>query len=189
MSWRTVLGLLLLGIAILSGWSAWHQRPSHTAGEQTVQPTDYVLHDFTIVSLGKDGKESTMLKGPEMERLRSDRTYTLRTPLFLLPDAQGRYWQLRSNTGWISADGKEIRLRGNVSGDSPAVPEVRPTTLRTDSLDAFPDTHQVRTAAAVVMTQPGIMQSGVGFQADLKTRQYTLLSQVKSRYEPNAARR
>ena len=61
MSWRTVLGLLLLGIAILSGWSAWRQRPAHTAGELAVQPTDYVLHDFTIVSLGKDGKESTTL--------------------------------------------------------------------------------------------------------------------------------
>ncbi|RXE20583.1 LPS export ABC transporter periplasmic protein LptC, partial [Xanthomonas perforans] len=28
----------------------------------------------------------------------------------------------------------------------------------------------------------------VGFEADLKSRQYKLLSQVKTRYEPNAAR-
>lgn len=189
MSWRTILGLLLLGIAILSGWSAWRQRPAHASGQLAVQPTDYVLHDFTIVSLGKDGKESVTLKGPEMERLRNDRTYTLRTPLFLLPDAQGRYWQLRSETGWVSADGKEIRLRGDVAGDSPVVPDAKPTTLRTDSLDAFPDTHQVRTAAAVVMTQPGIMHKGVGFEANLQTHQYKFLSQVKSRYEPDAARR
>ncbi|MCF5919812.1 LPS export ABC transporter periplasmic protein LptC, partial [Xanthomonas perforans] len=33
-----------------------------------------------------------------------------------------------------------------------------------------------------------IMQSGVGFEAGLKSRRYKLLSQVKTRYEPNAAR-
>ena len=188
MSWRTILGLLLLGIAILSGWSAWRQRPSHTAGEQTVQPTDYVLHDFTIVSLGKDGKESTTLKAPEMERLRSDRTYTIRTPLFLLPDAQGRYWQLRSDTGWVSADGKEIRLRGNVAGDSPSDGKTPPTTFRTDALDVFPGRDLARTAGQVTLTRPGLHQTGVGFEANMKSRQYSLLSQVKTRYEPNAAR-
>ncbi|REN02585.1 LPS export ABC transporter periplasmic protein LptC, partial [Mycobacterium tuberculosis] len=35
---------------------------------------------------------------------------------------------------------------------------------------------------------PGLSQTGVGFEADMKTRQYKLLSQVKTRYEPNAAR-
>ena len=40
----------------------------------------------------------------------------------------------------------------------------------------------------VTMARPGLRQSGVGFEADLKSRQYSLLSQVKTRYEPNAAR-
>ena len=40
MNWRMILGLLLLGIAILSGWSAWRQRPAQAPGELTVQPTD-----------------------------------------------------------------------------------------------------------------------------------------------------
>ena len=189
MNWRNVLGLGLLLAALASSWSAWRHRAITEPAGPDESRTDFTLGNFEIVALGKDGKESMTLRAPAMERSRADQTSTLTRPLFLLPDGAGQHWQLQADTGWVSAKGEELRLRGNVAGDSPQVPEVKPTTLRTDSLDAFPDTHQVRTAAAVVMTQPGIMQSGVGFQADLKTRQYKLLSQVKSRYEPNAARR
>ena len=40
----------------------------------------------------------------------------------------------------------------------------------------------------VTLTQPGIMQSGVGFTANMQARQYQFLSQVKTRYEPSARR-
>ena len=40
---------------------------------------------------------------------------SLTTPLFLVPDdAEGHYWEVRSRTGWVSAEGDEVRLRGDV---------------------------------------------------------------------------
>ena len=96
--------------------------------------------------------------------------------------------QLRADTGWVSPKGEELRLRGNVAGDSPQDGGTPPTTFRTTALDVFPERSLARTAEPVTMARPGLRQTGVGFEADLKSRQYSLLSQVKTRYEPNAAR-
>ena len=186
MSWRTVLGLGLLMAAVLSGWSAWKHRAvdAPLPGEQ--QRPDFTLSDFEIITLDEDGKETATLRAPSMERDAADQSMTVATPLFLLPDNSGQPWQLRAKTGWVSAKGEELRLRGEVSGDSPQGAVV--TTFRTDSLDVFPQQNLAKTADKVTVTRPGIIHSGVGFQADLKTKQYTLLSQVNARYEPNAAR-
>ncbi len=147
-----------------------------------------VKQDFEIVTLDKDGKEAATLRAPSMERNAADQTSTIVRPLFLLPDAEGRHWQLRADTGWVSPKGEELRLRGNVAGDSPQDGSTPPTTFRTTALDVFPERSLARTAEPVTMARPGLRQSGVGFEADLKSRQYSLLSQVKTRYEPNAAR-
>ena len=84
-------------------------------------------------------------------------------------------------------DGKTVRLEGNVEGDS-AEGHAVPTSLRTASLELVPEQNIARTDDPVTLTQPGIMQTGVGFEANLRTQRYKFLSQVKTRYEPNAAR-
>lgn len=188
MSWRTALGGLLLVAALLSGWSLLRHRDKPVAEATDDGSKDYVLHDFQIVALDDQGKESTTLQAPLLERSRNDETMAIATPLFLLPDNEGNHWELRSEKGWVSAKGDQLKLIGNVSGDSPKVAGAPPTTFRTDHLDVFPKENRAKTDARVTMTRPGLSQTGVGFEADMKTRQYKLLSQVKTRYEPNAAR-
>jgi lipopolysaccharide export system protein LptC len=186
MSWRSLLGLCLLVAALLSGWSAWRNRDGSPAVPVEQLRSDYTLTDFEIIALDEEGKESTTLRAPTMERSRTDESMTIQQPLFLLPDDSGKHWQLRAQTGRLSAKGDEMRLRDDVSGDSPE--GATPSTFRTTSLDVFPRQNLARTTDKVTMTRPGIIQSGVGFEADLKTKQYSLHSQVKTRYEPKAAR-
>ena len=187
MSWRGVIGIALLLVAIISGWSAWRQREAPVPAAANDARSDYVLRNFELTALDQQtGKESMTLRAPEMHRNRADQTLDITTPLFLLPDAAGNYWQLRAKTGWVSAKGDELRLRDDVAGDSPQDGTTPATTFRTGRMDVFPQTHLARTDDKVTMTRPGIMQTGVGFEANLKTEQYKLLSQVKTRYEPNA---
>jgi len=188
MNVRTAIGGLLLVAALLTGWLALHHRDKAPVAEGDDATKDYVLHDFQIVALDEQGKESTTLRAPLLERARSDETMTLTTPVFLLPDQDGNHWEMRGDSGWVSAKGDQLKLIGNVSGDSPKVAGVVLTTFRTDHLNVFPKENRARTDARVTMTRPGLSQTGVGFEADMKTRQYKLLSQVKTRYEPNAAR-
>lgn len=186
MSWRTLLGLVLLVAAVVTGWSAWNMRERSTPATDGHQRSDYVLRDFELVTLTKDGTESVRLKAPELQRSRQDESLSVVRPVFLVPGADGG-WRMTADSGWIAADGNLVRLQGNVAGDSAEGHPV-PTTFRTGTLELLPEQDQARTGEQVTLTQPGIMQTGVGFQADLKTRRYQFLSQVKTRYEPTARR-
>ena len=187
MNRRLWLAVGLGAAAVASSWLAWQQRDRPQAA-QVATSVDYVLHDFELVTLDQDGSESMTLRAPHLARNSGDETIDIQTPLFLLPDDQGRHWQLAAATGWVSADGIELRLRGGVRGDSPQGADIAPTTFRSDTLTAFPDRHLVQTDDAVEITQPGLRQTGVGMQLDTTTQNLRLLSQVRTRYEPSAAR-
>ncbi len=188
MNGRFWLAIALGTAAVASSWMAWHQRDAAPQAATANNTADYVLHDFQIVGLDAQGKESVTLRAPHLARQSEDETVDIQTPLFLLPDGNGHHWQLAAATGWLSADGDQLRLQGGVSGHSPAGADIAPTTFRTESLTAFPRRNLVQTDDAVEITQPGLRQTGVGMQLDTTTQNLRLLSQVRTRYEPSAAR-
>lgn len=181
MSWRGILTIVLLIGALVTGWSVWRQRDARTSAAVTGQRPDYVLHDFELIALNNEGKESFTLRAPQLVRNPDDKTMTLATPLFLLPDRQGKYWEVRSKTGWVSAANDEIRLRGAVKASSPAE-ELRPTTINTEQLNVFPEANRATSAVAVTIVQPGSILRGHGMDARLDNKRIRLKSNVKARY-------
>ena len=181
MSWRTILGLTLLAAALLSGWSAWRMRDRSEPVVAAERRSDYVLRDFEMVMLSRDGTESVRLKAPELQRSREDESLAIVQPVFLLPAQQGA-WRLGADQGWVSPDGDLVRLEGNVEGDSQG-DNPSQASLRTGRLELLPDQDLARSDDRVTLSQPGIIQTGVGMEANLKTRNYRLLSQVKVRYD------
>ena len=173
MSWRTTLGLILLLAAIVSGWSAWKNRDIPEANRVVVDRSDYVMRDFEMIALNGEGQEAVAVRAPEMARNPHDQTFTITTPLFLLPEEEGRSW--------------ELRLKGDVHGTSPKG-GTRQAEFRTDTLDVFPDRNVAQTDDVVTVTQPGSRLSGRGFETNLKTKDYTFKSEVRSIYEPRSAR-
>ena len=149
MSWRMVLGLVLLAAALLSGWSAWKQRDVPEADAPSTERSDYLMRDFEMISLDDQGQESMTLRAPEMQRNPKDETFQITTPLFLLPDTDGNHWEMRSKTAWVSAKGDEIRLSGQVNGKSPQ-DAASATTFETERLNVFP----ARTSPSPTMRSP-----------------------------------
>lgn len=183
MSWRTTLTLLLLAGAILSGWSVWNHRKGTQAQAPGTARSDYVLHDFELIALDDTGKESFTLRAPRLAREPGKQSMSLQTPLFLLPDGEQQYWQVRSKTGWVSGDGKELKLRGKVVATSP--PEAgQPVTMNTEQLNIYPDTKRATSPGLVTITQPGLTMRGRGMKGDLAAKRFTLLSQTRTRYAP-----
>ncbi|MCJ0825826.1 LPS export ABC transporter periplasmic protein LptC [Luteimonas sp. 50] len=183
MNWRTTLTLLLLAGAIVSGWSVWTHRGESSDNRGSSGRSDYVLHDFELVALdGATGKESFTLRAPRMERDPGDHTMTMETPLFLLPDSEQHYWQVRAKTGWVSEKGNELRLRDDVRVDGP--PEGRKVEMRTQRLNVFPNRNVATSPVAVTITQPGSILRGRGLVTNLATRHYEIKSQVRIRHVP-----
>ncbi len=182
MNWRTVLTLLLLAAAAISGWSVWTHRPDRASAPVVDARSDYLLHEFELVVLDQQGLEAFTLRAPQLERHPGDRTMSLATPLFLLPTNDGGYWEVRSKKGWVSADGDELRLTGDVKATSPH--GMTPTTFSSQTLNVFPRTDRASSRDVVTVTRPGSILRGRGFDANLKSKRYTLLADVRTRYAP-----
>jgi lipopolysaccharide export system protein LptC len=183
MSWRGVLTLVLLVAAVVTGWSAWRQRAESPATTAANVRPDYVLHDFELIALDKQGKEAFTMRAPELTRSPDDKTLSIATPLFLIPDAEGERWELRSKTGWVAADNSEVRLRGDVEATSPPT-DTRPTVMKTEQLNIVPDKDEARSPVLVTVTNPASTMQGTGMRADLATNRIQLLSKVTMSYEP-----
>ena len=183
-NWRAVLTVVLLLGALVSGWSVWRQNADRGVTRVTGGRSDYVLHQFELVALdGTTGKEAFTLRAPILQRNPGDRTMSLTTPLFLVPDSEGHYWQVSSRTGRVNADGNEERLRGAVRATSP--PEAaQPISMNTEQLNIFPETSRTTSRAVVTITQPGSILRGRGLEANLANKRYELKAEVRSRYVP-----
>nr|QMS48036.1 uncharacterized protein YrbK clustered with lipopolysaccharide transporters [uncultured bacterium] len=183
MNWRILLLLLLAAGAIVSGWSVWTQRDGMDPGETGPARSDYVLHDFEVVTLDGEGRESFSLKAPLLRQTPGARTMELTTPLFLMPDAHGSHWEVRSKTGWVNEKSDEIRLRGDVVANSP-MGASRASVVNTEELDVFPQKNLATSPALVTITSPGSTMRGTGMRAHLADKRIELLSKVSYRYEP-----
>ena len=184
MSWRGILTMVLLVGALLSGWAVLRHHPRQSSLGSANGRSDYVLRDFELISLDESGKESFTLRAPLLQETPGAKTMDLAQPVFLLPDAEGRYWHVQSRTGWVSAKRDQIRLRGNVRTTSPPE-DPRKVVMNTAQLNLFPNTRKATSRAIVTVTEPGLTMRGRGMQADLATRRFTLLSQTTARYVPS----
>ncbi|AOH36289.1 MAG: LPS export ABC transporter periplasmic protein LptC [Gammaproteobacteria bacterium] len=184
MSWRAALVLVLLVAALVTAWSAWRQRATPLVESDGPARSDYVLHDFELTALGDEGTESFTLRAPLLEQHPQDRTIRIDTPLFLLPDGDGDYWEVRSRTALVTADHDELHLREDVRAEG-TNNAGQPVTMQTERLDIYPDTRVAQSDERVTIEQPGSTIQGRGMEVDLASKRYEFHSEVKSRYVPS----
>ncbi|GHA77407.1 LPS export ABC transporter periplasmic protein LptC [Cognatilysobacter bugurensis] len=187
MSWRGWLTVLLLGAALVTGWSVWHQRadaPVVAVGETR---SDYVLEDFELVALDESGRESFTLRAPRLVRDPDQESLDIVTPVFKIPagpDASTGDWDVRAQRGWVSAGGDELRLRGDVQARSVDV-DGRPVSMTTQQLNVFPETKRATSPVETTVRQPGLILNGQRLEAELDAKRVHL-EDVKARYERTA---
>lgn len=184
MSWRATLVLVLLVAALISGWAAWQQRASPLVEAEGPMRSDYVLHDFELTALSSEGTEAFTLRAPLLEQHPQDRTIQIDTPLFLLPDGDGGYWEVRSRSAMVTADHDEMHLLGDVLAEG-TNNAGQPVTLETQRLNIYPDTRTATSAERVTIEQPGSTIQGRGMEVDLASKRYEFKSEVRSRYVPS----
>jgi lipopolysaccharide export system protein LptC len=183
MNWRVVLSIILVAAAIVIGGALWRQ---HGPGSTQLEAgrSDYTLYDFELVSLDAEGREAFTLHAPKLTRDPAVRTLDIATPVFAIPvraGGNGAPWDVHSKTGWVSAAGDEIRLRGDVVATSTDA-DGQPIRMDTQQLNVFPQSNRATSAVQVAVRQPGLILNGHGMDAKLDSR-VVLLQNVKARYE------
>lgn len=192
MNRRPLLTLGLLAAALITGWAVWKNREPPRAPAQASARSDYVLQDFEVVVLDKQGRESFTLRAPRLERDPGDRTMRVPSPVFYIPAAPSKGaaptreagWVVQAANGWVSANGEELRLQGGVTAKTGAA-SPRQATMTTDQLNVFPEANRATSPSKVTVTQPGSILSGQGMEALLDSKRVRFSSNVKVRYVPS----
>lgn len=150
----------------------------------TEHTPDYYVDDFTVSEMGPDGKPKRKLTAEKMLHYPDDDSTELTRPYMVLYEDDTPPWNIRSETGWVSGDGKLILLIGEVYIDRVAAPGVRPLQIKTRDLRVRPEENYAETDNHVRIRSENSEQTSVGMQAWLnKPVRMKFLSNVRGRYE------
>ena len=112
--------LIFSTIIVLGGITAWMQSDllDESTNEQQLitdnHDPDYYIENFTAVGMDIDGNRQYVLEAERMVHFPDDDTSLLDKPHVIQYESERSPTHIYSETGWISADGDEVILTGNV---------------------------------------------------------------------------
>jgi lipopolysaccharide export system protein LptC len=124
----------MAAVGALAWWlQQGEEPPAPDNGSQDRRP-DYTVDNFTATMMGETGSPRRRLTAIELRHFADDDSNELEKPRLTLFEETAPPWRLRSETGWVSGDGNEIRLHGEVFIDREPGATTRPLHLRTREL-------------------------------------------------------
>ena len=184
-----IKGSLVVLVTLISGWWAWQQRSPPALPANANTHLTSVFENVSMTSTDRTtGLESVTLHAPRIVHHESQGTSELTQPVFFLPDKNRDYWTVRARAGLLNATGTLLRLQYAVSADSPNSSEAIATSLQTERLDIDLKHQLAKSTERVTILRPGMIQTGLGFEADLHNKFVSFFSKVRSRYDPVTAR-
>lgn len=175
--------LLLIGLAALSFWLERTVRLETQAERPPEQhDPDFIVENFTAVNMDKSGKPVSTLQAKRMAHFPETQTSELTNPHLIQLRRDGQPIHISANRGLVSGSGEEVRLYGNVVVRRPANVEQPELLMETRYLQVFPTQDLARTPERVVITQGKTRLTGVGFEVNSKTEEFTLKSNVSGQY-------
>ncbi|GAB2181790.1 LPS export ABC transporter periplasmic protein LptC [Denitratisoma sp. agr-D3] len=165
-----ISGASLLPVALLAlvaGLSYWLEKAT-TAQEarnnaNARHDPDYMVDNFTVRRFNETGQLIQSLVAKHMVHFPDDDTTELTAPNLTIHRSD-RPTQVVSKTAWLSKDGKEIQLKGNVRVSRPAVGAMPFTLIETEALTVYPDDERTVGSVPVTITRGGNVMHGSGIE-------------------------
>lgn len=183
MNARNLATVLLLLAAALTSWMAWQLRPQPAAEVPGPPRSDYSLDTYDLVVLDAQGNESFTVRGPQLSRDPYTAEWFLNEPRFSFPVDAGAPWTASAGSGWVAAHAEEIRLHRDVEILEPTRGKAAGARLHTAAVSILPDRKLARSSDFVTITRGASILRGEGLEANFQTREFTLLADVRARYD------
>jgi lipopolysaccharide export system protein LptC len=173
------------GIALLS-WILVKLTGFEIAGFETVPPhsPDVFSNGYTKREMDESGKLKNKLTADTMVHYSDDGTTHLTNPLIFFYNAKTPPWLVRSENGELSADGKDLFLKGKVFVERAQAEGVRPLTINTSNVKVKPETSYAETVEWAELISASNRTAGVGMKMVFaEPIHLELLADVKGKYE------
>lgn len=178
------LAVLMAVVAGTTQWMLWLRREA--PNEPFIGPprSDYDISDFSMSALDENGMLAFTVRAPRAARNPGQGTFDIHSPEFVLRDAQGVNWNVSARSGWVRADGRELRLTGDVNMQRRTPVPEDAIALRSERIDAQLDPNIITSPVEVTIERPGSILTGIGLHADIDRKRLMLKEKVHGRFEP-----
>jgi lipopolysaccharide export system protein LptC len=145
---------------------------------------DYFSTGYTKWEMNASGKVNSKLTADKMTHYSDDGTTHLDNPLMFFHNENAPPWQVKSETGILSADGKDLSLNGKASVARDAAPGVRQLIINTSNIKVKPETRYAETGEWAELLSPPNRTTGRGMKLVFAQPVHLqLLANVKGKYE------
>jgi len=177
--------LYLAVIALMSWWLVeltgvdlvYHgQAPAHSP--------DYSSKGYTKWEMNELGRLKSKLLSDEMIHYSDDGTTHMVNPVMFFHNEKTPPWVIKSETGILSGDGKDLLLNGKVAIDRAKAEGVSQLTINTSALKVKPETSYAETSQWAELISPPNKTTGTGMKLTYaQPIHLELLANVKGKYE------
>ena len=175
--------LLILTLAAGSLWLEHAvQAPERDRSGKMRHDPDFIAEDFGITKMSASGKPEYILSAARMVHYPDDQTTDIVEPRLVQRHDKAAQIVIRADRGLISRNGDQASFFGNVVVVREASPGRSELRMQTEYLQIDPDRDLAHTDKPVIITEGNSRLAGVGMQLNNKTRQFTLLSQVRGTF-------
>ncbi|MDH5191934.1 MAG: LPS export ABC transporter periplasmic protein LptC [Gammaproteobacteria bacterium] len=182
---RRILAILLIIIVSgLSGLFLDSVTPDKEKEEKKLRhDPDYYVIDFTVTTMGENGKPKHLLVAERMNHYPDDDTTELLKPHMEIYRIKEPAWHIDSNRGWVSSDGKLVLLLGKVHIRRKGSKTNEPVNLWTEELRFHPDDEYAETDKHVKIKNGNSITEATGMRAWLGEGRIQFLSRTRGSYE------
>jgi lipopolysaccharide export system protein LptC len=177
--------LYLAAIALTSWWllkltgleALYH-------GEAPAHSPDYFSKDYQKWEMNELGVVKNKLLGDELIHYNDDGTTHTLNPVLFFYNGKTPPWVIKSETGLLSGDGKDLFLDGKVIIAREKAKGVAPLTILTRALKVKPETRYAETKEWTELISASNKTTGTGMQLTfVQPIHLRLLANVKGKYE------
>ncbi|MGB5831915.1 MAG: LPS export ABC transporter periplasmic protein LptC [Thiohalocapsa sp.] len=140
-----IVGALLAVLGGLAWWYSASLAPGPEVTTESARQPDYIVEDVTGVTMDASGRPARRLTTPQLRHYPDDESSEVDYPVLLVFNEKTPPWRIRSERGWISADGDELLLEGAVRAERDAAPSLDKVVLVTSEMLFFPETDYAET--------------------------------------------
>lgn len=178
------LFLLAAGLASLIGLFYYLSGEVQQVPQVEDLSVDYQASQISLIQTDAQGRVSSRLQASDLRHFVADDRVQLRDleGEWLVNQALQAQFSAQQATGWQQQGSlTRLEMQGAVNLQQPAQNNRPAVQMRTESLQAYPQTRLVRTQTPVQFTSGGSTLAAAGFSGNLNTRQFDF-ERVRGQY-------
>jgi lipopolysaccharide export system protein LptC len=183
---NTIIQLVLVVIVVLTAWTTLSYQPGNTTNKIHRPLPDAFMEDVVAIVMDKQGKPLLKIVTPKMAYFSTKDSSHLIDPVLTIYRKSPQPWFITSKFAETSYGIDNLDFSEDVTIHHSADQQSPATLIKTPKLRVNLNEQTAETKEPITLTQPNLIVTATGMQADINSGDIKLLSEARGEYVPNS---